>query len=78
MSTNAGARKMTESETITMNVSGMSCQHCVNAVKEKLSALAGVDTVEVTLKPGQAVVTGKGLDKAALRTAVEELGFDAE
>lgn len=69
---------MTDSETVTLNVSGMSCQHCVNAVKEKLSGLPGVDTVDVTLKPGQAVVTGKGLDKAAMRTAVEELGFDAE
>ena len=33
-----------------LNVQGMSCQHCVHAVKSSVSALAGVDSVEVSLE----------------------------
>ena len=37
-------------ETQNLNVQGMSCQHCVHAVKSSVSALAGVDTVDVSLE----------------------------
>jgi copper chaperone len=37
-------------ETQTLNVQGMSCQHCVHAVKTSVSALAGVDSVDVSLE----------------------------
>jgi copper chaperone len=33
-----------------LNVEGMSCQHCVHAVKSSVSALAGVETVDVSLE----------------------------
>jgi copper chaperone len=33
-----------------LNVQGMSCQHCVHAVKTSVSALTGVDSVEVSLE----------------------------
>jgi copper chaperone len=37
-------------ETQNLNVQGMSCQHCVHAVKSSVSALAGVDSVDVILE----------------------------
>ena len=36
--------------TETLTVDGMSCQHCVHAVKTAVSAVAGVGTVEVSLE----------------------------
>jgi copper chaperone len=37
-------------QTQELNVQGMSCQHCVHAVKSSVAALAGVDSVEVSLE----------------------------
>jgi len=35
---------------ITLNINGMSCEHCVKAVTNVLSAIAGVADVVVSLK----------------------------
>ena len=63
---------------ITLPISGMHCGGCVNSVKSVLSALPGVDRVEVTLEPGQAVVSydESRVDRAALVQAVGEAGFE--
>jgi copper chaperone len=37
-------------QTSNLNVEGMSCQHCVHAVKSSVGALAGVETVNVSLE----------------------------
>ena len=44
-------------ETVTLNVKGMTCGHCVMAVKKSLEAVEGVLSTEVTLAPPRAVVT---------------------
>ena len=36
----------------TLKVSGMSCEHCVKAVKDALDGIAGVKDVVVSLKDG--------------------------
>jgi len=36
----------------TVNVSGMTCGHCVSSVSEELESLAGVETVDVELNAG--------------------------
>ena len=64
-------------ETVRLNVEGMSCQHCVKAVKSSVGAVAGVDTVEVSLE--QKLVT-VGYDPAqaglpALKAAIEDAGY---
>jgi len=38
---------------ITLNVSGMSCEHCVKAVNNALSGLSGVKDIRVSLKDGK-------------------------
>jgi len=38
--------------TTTYAVTGMSCEHCVNAVTSELSGLRGVSDVAVSLVPG--------------------------
>jgi len=37
-------------QTTTLNVNGMSCQHCVHAVKSSVGAIAGVQSVDVSLE----------------------------
>lgn len=44
--------------TATYAVTGMTCEHCVRAVSEELSALGGVSEVRVSLVPaGSSLVT---------------------
>ncbi len=69
---------MNEPQTTVLRVTGMSCQHCVASVTETLSSMPGVSNVEVSLEQGQATIAGTGLDRSALVSAVEDLGFDAE
>ena len=71
-----------KSEEVTMKkelqVAGMSCQHCVRAVTKALSALEGVDSVEVTLETGKVVVTGSEnmASDEAIKAAITEEGFE--
>jgi len=60
---------------VVLTVSGMSCQHCVNAVHHALVELAGVQEAQVDLDSGIVRVIGTGLDPAALAQAVEEAGY---
>ena len=62
---------------LTYTVSGMSCAHCETAVKEEVSAVAGVESVDVDLDTKLVVVHGEGLDDAALRAAIGEAGYEA-
>ena len=39
-----------------LNITGMSCGHCVSAVEKALKTVPGVQDVQVTLQPGKAVV----------------------
>jgi len=65
------------SQTITYSVPGMHCGHCKTAVEHEVSAVEGVEAVDVDLDTKLVVVTGEGLSDAALRTAIEEAGYDA-
>ncbi|MFJ6654274.1 heavy-metal-associated domain-containing protein [Microbacterium sp. NPDC091313] len=62
-----------------LDVIGMTCEHCVRAVTDEVSAVAGVDGVDIALAPGGAstvTVRGRGpVDMAALRAAVDEAGY---
>ena len=44
-------------ERVTLAITGMTCGHCVAAVKKALAAVPGVGEVEVTLSPPRAVVS---------------------
>jgi copper chaperone len=62
---------------IILSVTGMTCGGCVNSVQKVLTALPGVQSVEVTLSPGQARVAfdEARVDRAALVQAVVDAGF---
>jgi copper chaperone len=58
-------------------VSGMTCQHCVTAVTEEISAIEGVTEVQVDLPTGLVSITSeKPLDGAAVRAAIDEAGYE--
>lgn len=61
----------------TFQVTGMSCQHCVDAVTAEVGRIAGVEQVDVDLASGQVLVTSTApLDPEAVRSAVDEAGYD--
>ncbi len=62
--------------TVQLRIKGMTCSHCVAAVKEALDAVNGVEDVEVTLEPGAARVTGSA-SVDTLTAAVKEEGYEA-
>lgn len=66
------------SETVTYRVPGMTCAHCKASVTEELSAVTGVESVEVDLGTKLVEVSGQGLEEAALRAAIAEAGYEAD
>lgn len=64
--------------TIRLNIAGMTCQHCVKAVREALITVPGVEqVVDVNLERGEAVVEGSP-DATQLVAAVSEEGYEAK
>ena len=59
-----------------LNVEGMTCDHCVKAVKEALERTPGVERAQVDLAAGQATVEGAA-DVQTMIYAVEEEGYTA-
>lgn len=62
---------------MTLNVEGMSCQHCVANVKKAVVAVNGVDSVEVDLEAGKVTVEG-GADAEAVKAAITQAGYTVE
>ncbi|WP_236789980.1 heavy-metal-associated domain-containing protein [Amycolatopsis sp. GM8] len=57
-------------------VTGMTCEHCVKAVTEEVSAIDGVESVAVDLPTGAVTVVSSGqLSDEAVRAAVDEAGY---
>ncbi len=60
-----------------VKIEGMMCAHCVKHVQEALSAVDGVDDVQVSLENKNAVVTaGTEVTDAVLTAAVRDAGYD--
>jgi copper chaperone CopZ len=57
------------------SVVGMSCGHCVAAVREEVAAIGGVRDVGVDLDSGRLVVSGADFDDQAVKAAVEQAGY---
>ena len=56
-------------------VNGMTCQHCGQNVQNKLSAVAGVQSVRVQLMPPRAVIEGDDVTLDALAQALAGTQF---
>lgn len=59
-------------------IDGMSCEHCVNHVKEALSELNGVISVDVNLKEKYAILdTNIDVKDEDIKLAIEDAGYEA-
>lgn len=56
-----------------LKIGGMSCNHCVAAVKDALKTVPGL--AEVDVKVGEASFAGSA-DLAQVRKAIEEEGYE--
>lgn len=64
--------------TIKLNVTGMTCGHCEQAVRKALEGVPGVErVVEVDRERNTAVIEGQP-ERSALIAAIEEEGYQAE
>ena len=64
--------------TVTYTVTGMTCGHCESAVREEVSALEGVQSVDVSAATGRLVITSAApLIQAEVVAAVDEAGYAA-
>ena len=64
-------------ELLTYTVAGMTCQHCVTAVRDEVRTVTGVQEVAIDLDAKRVEVRGSALDDAAIRAAVDEAGYEA-
>ena len=61
----------------TYHVTGMTCEHCVNAVRTEVGAVPGVTAVEVDLGAGAVKVTSEApVDVERVAAAVDEAGYE--
>jgi copper chaperone len=64
--------------TTAYKVTGMTCEHCSNAVSSELNSLDGVSAVTVDLVPGGlslvTVTSAAALDDDAVSAALDEAG----
>ncbi|KOA20385.1 copper chaperone CopZ [Clostridium homopropionicum DSM 5847] len=58
-------------------IEGMSCGHCVNHVKEALSELNGVTSVDVNLASKSAVIeASEDVKDEEIKFAIDDVGYD--
>ena len=61
---------------VTYSVPGVSCEHCRAAITHEVTAVAGVDRVDVDLDAKTVTVSGSGLDEDAIVAAIDDAGYD--
>jgi copper chaperone len=60
-----------------IKIKGMTCQHCVMAVTKALSALEGINNVQVDLKSGLATYEEvKPVDPQKIVAAIKKAGYE--
>ncbi|RKD76024.1 MULTISPECIES: copper chaperone CopZ [Sinobaca] len=62
----------------TLNVKGMSCEHCIKAVKSSVGDLSGVSAVDVDLKKGTVFVDydETKTEHGDIVEAIDDQGYD--
>ena len=61
----------------TVRIKGMSCGHCVKAVKKALEEIEGIDNVTVDLSTGEAAFEEtRPVDEELLREKIRKAGYE--
>jgi uncharacterized membrane protein YraQ (UPF0718 family)/copper chaperone CopZ len=59
----------------TIKVSGMTCNHCKANVENNLSALEGIENIEIDLESGKVKMAGDDIDLSEVKNKVESIGY---
>ncbi len=63
-------------EKLTLEIGGMSCMHCVGAVKKALSALPSVNVEDVKIGSATIDYDPAKVDAAKIKDAVDDAGYE--
>lgn len=63
-------------KTITLNVSGMSCQHCVNSIEGALKQIGAEGKVDLANNSVDVKFNENKITLDAIKEAIEEQGYD--
>jgi len=65
-------------EQITLQVQGMSCEHCVNSVEKNVGELNGVKSVKVHLDKGSVEIEfdSNSVSLETIKEEIEDQGYD--
>ncbi|WP_391207325.1 copper chaperone CopZ [Psychrobacillus sp. L4] len=65
---------------VTLNVQGMSCGHCVNAVESNVGKLDGVEQVNVHLETGKVDVSfdEKKITVEKIKETIDDQGYEVK
>ena len=66
------------SDTITLDVGGMTCDGCASRVRDALQAVSGVASAEVSHEQGTAVISHDNASRENLSSAVREIGYTVD
>jgi len=64
-------------KTIELDITGMTCDHCVHAITTAVKDVPGVSDAEVSLEGKSAVISGDSFDVQKILDAIEEEGYSA-
>ena len=64
--------------TIALSIQGMSCGHCVHAVKRALESVPGVSVTDVHVGAASVVTELNPVPVDAIKAAIEDAGYFAE
>ena len=64
-------------DTITYSVTGIHCEHCARAIREEVTAVEGVESVDVDVPLKVVTVRGRVLSDGDVRDAIAEAGYEA-
>lgn len=63
--------------TTTVNIKGMSCNHCVMAVSQAIKQMSDVKAVDVDLGSGKVTIEHeKAIDMSKVKDAIEKAGYE--
>jgi len=63
---------------IVLQISGMSCGHCLNAVNQAIHSVAGVEVRSVRIGRAELRVPEGRVSEEQVRAAIEEAGYKVE
>ena len=66
------------SETITLDVGGMTCDGCAGRVRNALEGVSGVSSAEVSHESGSAIVSHSGVSRDLMTGAVRAIGYTVD